>query len=125
MPVWKFTNFKITLLWELEFHKIMESLSVANFYTRSSPWPIGLKTERVVMFGISPTLFLSVTSSVCRDNQNCLYLHFPPWLLLHCKFWVVSNAWNSIFPADIHLPWINFLIHRIYHNLLQKNFCMR
>ena len=53
--MWKFTNFIITLLCELEFYKIMECLSVANFYTRSIP--IGLKTGGVFMFTISPTLF--------------------------------------------------------------------
>ena len=84
----------------------MECLSLANFYTRSIP--ICLKTGGVVMFTISPTL-LSVTSSLCRDKKNCLCLLFPPWLLLHCKWWLVSNAWNSIFPADIHLLEVNFL----------------
>ena len=39
--------------------------------------------------------FLPVTSSLCRDKKNCLRLLFPPWLLLHCKCWLVSNAWNA------------------------------
>ena len=56
--------------------------------------------------------FLSVTSSLCRDEKNCLCLLFPSWSLLLCKCGLVSNAWNSIFHADIHLLQINFLYTR-------------
>ena len=85
-----------------------------------SNWPQDWGSGYVYNFS---NTFLSVTSSLCRDKKNCLCLLFPPWLL-HCKWWLVSNAWNNIFPADIHLLESTF-IHKIYHSLLQKNFCMQ
>ena len=66
----------MTLLCKLEFHKIMECLSLANFYTRSNP--ICLKTGGVVMFTISPTLFflsLQVYVEIRKIVCACSFLH--------------------------------------------------
>ena len=72
--------FRLTLLCELEFHKIIENLSVANFCTRSSP--IGLKTGGVVMFTISPTLFfLSLQVYVEIRKIVCTWVVCSPSLL--------------------------------------------